>query len=305
MKSYDTTVTRLILILTKLDNGERLTQSELAKEFGVSLRTVQRDLNRLSYFPIEKNRDGTLQFIEGFSLKRTSFEEMEMLLMYLSLSLVVDISPKFSKSAHSLVSKLLVPNFSTPYLIKHDPYESIDMDSSQMNEIEFAINNKRIIHIKMHDSSHKVEPYKIVSFDEIWYLFAKELNTEKIKTFFISDITHIETTQKTFTLHRSVDSILENVHTACFEDGVQFDVKIKVMQPIAHFFKRKKHLASQETIEEYDDGSMLISFKVSAYEEVDNLIKSWLPHVEVISPAHLQDKIVDELEEYIKPYKKR
>ena len=76
LKSHDTTVTRLILILSKLDENERPTQSELADEFGVSLRTIQRDIGqRLTYFPIEKTNDGKLYFTEGFSLKRTSFED--------------------------------------------------------------------------------------------------------------------------------------------------------------------------------------------------------------------------------------
>lgn len=303
LKSHDTTVTRLILILTKLDEDRRPTQNELAQEFGVSLRTIQRDIGRLCYFPIEKTNDGKLFFTEGFSLKRTSFEELEMVLISLSLSMVMDISPKFSKSAHSLLAKLLLPNFSTPYLIKQDPFETIDINSLKMNELEFAIENKRITTIVINNREFIVEPYKIISFDEIWYLFAKELESEKIKTFFISDISHVDYSQKSFRMVKPIDSILENVHTAWFEDGAQYEVKIKVMQPIAHYFKRKKHLASQEIIREDEDGSLVISFTVSSDEEVDNLIKSWLPHITVISPKRVRTKILKELDTYVKALK--
>ncbi|QOY53253.1 helix-turn-helix transcriptional regulator [Candidatus Sulfurimonas baltica] len=303
LKSHDTTVTRLILILSKLDEDERPTQKELAQEFSVSLRTIQRDIGRLCYFPIEKTDDGKLYFTEGFSLKRTSFEDIEMVLLSLSLSMIMDISPKFSKSSHSLLAKLLVPNFATPYLIKQNPYESIDVDSAKLNELEYGIENKRITTIMINKREFVVEPYKIISFDEIWYLFAKELESEKIKTFFISDISQVDYSQKSFTMKKPIDSILENVHTAWFDDGVQYEVKVKIMQPIAHYFKRKKHFVSQELVREDDDGSIVVSFKVSSDEEVDNLIKSWLPHIKVISPKRIRKKMLKELDEYVKSLK--
>ena len=40
----DTLATRLVQILVKLNNGEALCARELAEEFNVSVRTIQRDL---------------------------------------------------------------------------------------------------------------------------------------------------------------------------------------------------------------------------------------------------------------------
>jgi len=52
---YDKTLTRLTIILQKLYDGELLSVKELAEEFNVSERTIQRDFNeRLIRFPIEK-----------------------------------------------------------------------------------------------------------------------------------------------------------------------------------------------------------------------------------------------------------
>lgn len=303
LKDHDKTITRLILIISWLADGKKFTQKQLADEFTVSLRTIQRDIGRLHFFPIDKTEDGILYFHEGFSLRRSSFDDIEMVLLSLSLSITMDISPKFSKSTHSLLGKLLTPSFSTPYLIKQDPFESIDIDSSKMNELEAAIEKKRVTSITINKKEFTVEPYKIVSFDEIWYLFAKELESNKIKTFFISDISHVDYLQRTFSLEKPIDKILENVHTAWFEDGDKYEVKIKVMQPIAHYFKRKKHLASQEIIREDDDGSLVISFTVSSDEEVDNLIKSWLPHITVISPKRIRNKLLKELDSYVKSIK--
>lgn len=56
--SHDKIATRLACILTKLNNGEHFTAEELAKEFDISVRTIQRDLNeRLIYLPIIKENN--------------------------------------------------------------------------------------------------------------------------------------------------------------------------------------------------------------------------------------------------------
>ena len=50
---YDKKLFRLINILAKLYRGESFTIDEIAQEYGVSNRTIQRDLNeRLIHFPI-------------------------------------------------------------------------------------------------------------------------------------------------------------------------------------------------------------------------------------------------------------
>ena len=54
--NHDTLVYRLAQILVKLNQGEQLDPQGLADEFGVNLRTIQRDLNvRFGYLPVEQS----------------------------------------------------------------------------------------------------------------------------------------------------------------------------------------------------------------------------------------------------------
>ena len=75
-----------------------------------------------------------------------------------------------------------------------------------------------------------------------------------------------------------------------FDDGGDFNVIVRVMPEIAHNFKLKDFLSSQEILEEYDDGSIIVKFDVTSDEDVDNLIKSWLPHIEILEPERLRKK---------------
>ena len=49
--------------------------------------------------------------------------------------------------------------------------------------------------------------------------------------------------------HNNINEILANVHTAWFEDGNSFEVKVRVKSEIAHFFELKKYLPSQENLQ--------------------------------------------------------
>ena len=300
MKSYDKTLTRLILILTKLSNNDKPTIQDLANEFGVGIRTIQRDIyQKLNYFPIEKNSLGYLQFIDGFTLDKSTLDNDEMLLTYLALSQVKDISNNFKNKIDAILSKLLVPTFNTPYYIKANSFEKIDMDSGLLNSIEKSIKYKYISAIKTKYKVSQVEPYKIICLDGIWYLFAKDLIDMKIKSFLISNILSFTSTTKLFKIDKPIDEILSNVHSAWFDDGSSFSVTIKVEQDIAYYFKAKKVLPTQEILKENSDGSLIISFEVTHYEDIDNIIKAWLPNIKVLDPTNYQEKIINELEGYI------
>lgn len=300
----DKVLTRLILILQKLSDNQLPTRKDLMEEFNVSAKTIQRDLNeRLCYFPIEENSLKQLRFIDGFSLNKTTLKNEEMLFIYLSLSQIKDINKNFAKTTHNIFSKLLTPRYSSPYYIKSNPFEEIDMDSKLLNDIEKAIELNNTLYLKLKNREFNIEPYKVVSFDGIWYLFGRDLDDEKIKTVFIHEIVDMKILKEKYKTDKPIDEILNNVHSAWFDDGNQMEVEIKVSSKVAFNFKLKNLLPSQEIIKEYEDGSLFIKFTVTTEEDVDNIIKAWIPDIELISPQYYRKNFVKELEEYIQIYK--
>lgn len=68
-KEYDKALFRLISILRMLSCNQKPTVSELATEFNVTIRTIQKDIyQRLSDFHITKDANGKLIFMGDFSL---------------------------------------------------------------------------------------------------------------------------------------------------------------------------------------------------------------------------------------------
>ncbi len=295
--------TRMIKIVQRLSLDGSVHVNDLADELSVTKRTIYRDLDRLSFFPIYLE-DGIISVIDGFSLENANLNDGELLISELAFSAIDSINEDIDKTIETVRSKVSAPLFFTPYDIKPESYENINMNSELLNKIEDAIKKRNVSKITCSEVSSKVEPYKVVAFDGFWYLLAKDLEDGKIKTYLVSKISIFRATLEVYATKRdNIDAILQNVHTAWFKDGHSFEVQIRVKKPIAHYFQLKKHLSSQKILKENGDGSLLVGFSVSSDEDVDNLIKSWLPHIEVIKPERFRKKIISELEDYVKELK--
>ena len=298
---YDRTVTRLITILSKFSSNEVVNPKDLAQEFNVSVRTIQKDLKDklMPNFPIYMYKKGEYRLTEGASITKSYLTNDEMIILSLALSKFKDVSD-FDKTTDKLLKKLLRPNLSNPYFIKYEDVEDLDIDSHLIETIENAIEYSNIIEITTTIKTKIVEAYKMTNYGGIWYLFARDIQDKKIKTFMISKIKSVNITQQKHNFSKSsIEQILQKTHSPYYQDGNCYDVKVKVYKEIAHYFKQKDFLQSQEIEEELDDGSLIINFEISHDEDIDNIIKSWIPHIEILEPLRFKEKLKNELKEYL------
>jgi predicted DNA-binding transcriptional regulator YafY len=295
------TIERCLNIIRKLQINQKISSAQLADELNVGIRTIQKDINeRLRAFPIETDRRGLYWLSETRLDRSTLLDDEEEVVLMLALDML-DESDNISQYSRSIMQKLLDSRSVNPFYIKQKEFEKIDIDSIIVNALENSIAMRYIVKIITEGKSVEVAPYKIVNFDGIWYLYAQDRRDYRIRTWLLSDIRDVKKIDKYHDQsHESIEKALENTHTAWFEDGGNYEVKVKVYPEIAEYFKLRKHLSSQEICEEFDDGSLLISFDISTDEDVDNLIKSWLPHIEVVSPEKFKNRIIDELQNYLK-----
>jgi len=298
-KDYDKLLFRLTSILTKLSNNEKPTVQELSREFNVSVRTIQRDIyNRLSGFPIVSNTNKQLEFIEGFSLNKTKLSLEEVTTMTLSLELIKNKGKEFQEASSKLMQKFLYQDVFNPYYIKPLPSEEIDTDSPLLNSIEDAIKYKNLITLEKNNSTReKVAPIKIINYDGFWYLLSKYHN--KVSIDMISKIKNVKVLPIKFSISDNEMHIYEKVHTPFFNEERDFLVLLHISKEVGHYFRLKEYLPSQKIEKEYKNGSIEISFKVTHIEEIDNLIKSWLPDIRVIKPLWYKNKIIKELQQYL------
>lgn len=168
-----------------------------------------------------------------------------------------------------------------------------------IDSLEEAITNQKAVEIVFNDKPLKLFPYKIASFEGIWYLMADDVYEDKLKNYMISRIEDLAILEEKFERMQELEDVLDEIESAWYVEGNTFKVVIKVYPEISEYFLLKKHLESQKILEKLQDGSLIIEFTVTHEEDVDNLIKSWLPHIEVISPENFKERILKELTIYV------
>ena len=137
-KSHDTLALRLSMILTKLNSAESFTVKELAEEFNVSTRTIQRDIKeRLSYIPIEKN--GDYYSMESYALGKLGFEDIKN---FATLSGIKTLYPSLS---NEFITDVLNTKLNSAYLIKNQGFEDISLQKDWFETMSAAIIKKVLL----------------------------------------------------------------------------------------------------------------------------------------------------------------
>jgi predicted DNA-binding transcriptional regulator YafY len=297
LHDYDKILTRLTIILQRLYEGEELSVTDLAEEFNVSSKTIQRDFNeRLIRFPIEKQgRRWKMQ--SGHQLTKERSPE-EMLVLEMLGNIAQSIGTGFGSKAQSLFSKL--QNETNNPIHSKTIIEDISDNAAQFHQFERAIAGTHVVTFDYKGKTRRVNPYKITSFEGYWYLYGAELPEQKLKTYYFKEIRSLEILDETFKPDERVYKVLEQAVNAWFEPNREpFEVVLNASPEIAKYFKRRP-LASTQRIEKvYEDGSMDIVILATSDREILHEVKKWMPDLVIVDPEPLAQKGKDVAETYL------
>ena len=312
--------TRVLELLKRFNNGQKVCIESLKYEtlwYGKSEKTIRRDLDVIKevfpesfelvrggekgcYKAITKEAFNNFTTPDMLSLMVQTFNIVQSHNMLDSLNIDEDdkriIAQKIekSKACYSFVTK---------------PYESQKSDELLLKEIEKAINGKRYTTLYYRVSNelkrYEVKPYKILFINENFYLACENRNEAFLFTLFrLSNIEKIELQSQTFYLNLDIERFIKQIQTTFSSYTPDFrkhliEVKVEIDKGKSKFFKAKNFLPSQKIEEEKYNGNLIVSFSVTQELEVEELIKSWIPHIRVISPLSLKEKIESELKAYL------
>jgi len=291
---HDTLVYRLAQMLVKLNQGEKLEPRALAEEFGVNMRTIQRDLNqRFAYLPLEKI-DGRYQLDPTF-LGKISIKDIQR---FASLAGVKGLFPSLG---NDFLRDIFDSRLQSALLVKGHNYEDIGDKGFLFRDLEKAI----IAHHPVSFSYMKpeglkpyqsVSPYKLVNHKGIWYLVGQD--GEKIKSFSIAKLSNLLTLETFFVWDSKIDTHLAEDDGIWLSDAKQ-EVVLKVRAEVAGYFKRRKLIANQVIEKELEDGGLIISAKIGHTNQILPIVRYWIPNIRIISPENLQVEIDKGLNEYL------
>jgi len=288
LKEHDKLATRLSHILTMFNDGRRLTLEELAKEFSVSERTIQRDFTRLSFLPIKKQ--GGYYSLEAYCLGKLSFKDIKQ---FATFSGIRELYPELSDAL--IVDTLNVRTNQTLEVRGHE-YEDLSAKVDDFNHIAAAVVIQACIVFNYKEKLREVQPYKLINTNGIWYLVGVEGGV--LKNFSFSKVKKLEVLKKSFSIDEEIIQALVE-HKGVWFTQNHIEVVVDVSDAVSEYFLRRDLLPNQKILEQTEEG-LVLSAQVAYEEEILKTVRYWIPHLTIRSPKYLQEKLEEGLKNYLK-----
>ena len=285
---HDKLSVRLSQILTKLNNGERFTLEDLTIEFNVGIRTIIRDIReRLNYLPLKK--EGKYYFLEEYALGKLNFNDIKN---FASISGIKSLYPSLT---NQFLVEILDDRINKTYIVKNSGFEQIENKKDEFEKLSNAIINYQTVEFLYKEKQKKVKPYKLINSNSIWYLCAND--DDKIKTYSLSKIENLKTTNETFKQNPQFLKQIEKDEINWFSNETK-EVILKIDNKSKEYFLRKKVLSNMKMLEENEE-YFVVSTKIAFDDEILNLVKYWIPYIQIVSPDCLAEKLNEILNNYL------
>lgn len=303
---------RILHILQRLSKHEKVCTKALASEFEESDRNIQRDLKLLKEFledSLKPAGRGCYRLIDQtnfINLAKSSGGSKEFFNFLEFVTLFDARALKLLEHEEFTFLEQLKRESAETYTIFDNPIEELQK-TLFLEDLKHAIKYRRYCDIVYNESQPRlledIQPQRILYAKNNWYLAAMTKNYKHNHGFKLFRINFIDSlTLKSKTFHRNLEAEAHiKSMQSLFQDYKQpnYSVTLEVSAEVSRYFRVKKYLASQKIIEEREDGSLLLSFEINNDMEIIPLVRTWLPHLRVITPGHLDQKIRAELAAYL------
>ncbi|MCX2716140.1 WYL domain-containing protein [Helicobacter sp. MIT 21-1697] len=283
---------RIIEIFKLLLNGQSIDLKALCEEFNVSLRTLQRDMEKLcKHLPILKSNG--IYTLESYALGQLNYKDIKH---FAKQSGLTTLYPKLDAD---FIVDLLNPNITQSFIITPPNRQMPDYDTFE--NLSIAILTAHKISFTYKGKTRLVEPYKIIHIKGIWYLLAVE--KDKLKHFALSKIHSLRKNHTQFKPDRKILALIDS-QNAEFRNEHSYKATIHICSSALEFFTRKgmpKNLKQLRTSASGAIFEMSYTFK----NEVLNLAKMWLPAMRILEPKELQTHLENLLKTYLQEAKRQ
>ncbi len=280
---------RFLYIITQLNSGEKLTPKELALKFDVTERIIQKDLNeRLNQFlPITK--ENGKYFLESFLIGKLGYEDIK------NFAMLSGIKKLYPSLEDNFLSDVLNKKINDSCLVKSGSYEDISDKREEFDLIRVAITLKHQLTFIYNDKERVINPYKLVNNDDIWYLVGDE--DGQLKTYSFTKISKLLKTENKFQANKEFLEIINKNQANWFSQD-SINVILEIDTDVSEYFLRRGLLPNQTVLKNTKE-KLVLQTKVSYDDEILKIVRYWIPHIKIIEPGYLQEKLLNELDLYI------
>ncbi len=280
---------RLLDIVKRLYAFEELQGSLVAQEYGVTSHTLLRDMRKISMVIPLHNKQGKWSLdMQALNTDTNHFNHT--------------LLGSFAQNIHIELSCLEKSNISSSGVAFAIDYNKLPKILGE--KIVDALQKETrcsFLYVKPTGSSQRViDPIKLYTQDESWYLIARDYKDDGVKTFLLSKMEHFTLLDKPTTLTDAMLQEAEKIINSVWHSSNSSEtmVKLYIKPDMAHYIEEKKLHKTQVIADRHYDGGLEVHCTITHKLEILPSIKSWLPHVHILEPKWLREDLIRDLEYY-------
>lgn len=290
---------RLLGITMELLRKKRVTATELAARFEVSVRTIYRDVELINQagIPVASfpGADGGFELMEGYALTKQHFSVTDLSVIY---NLLKGLEGAMGSHATALMRKL---SSLQPALDGGDDAQVLfeisvrESEKDAVYPLYEALREHRVVAFTYTDASGKIserraQPLNLYWGRGVWYLEAYCLSRKAKRWFRISRIADLEVTEEMFE-PREVQGDPAGQEAAGIPVHLRFDLSAQT---------RVREQFPDEWVRCGDGIEVRTTFYVMEYAV--SVVLSYGAKVEIVSPPELKEALVAEIHKMLKRY---
>lgn len=304
---------RMMRIHELLQKGRYPNCTILAEEFEVSTRTAKRDVDfmkcRLN-LPIEYEpaRNGYRYTAPVEHLPAIAITEAEMFALLVAQKAISQyegtpfhrpLAAAFRKVTAHLDRRLRYSLGGLDDALSFRPFALEDTDLKVFEVVSRALQERRELTFFYRNfgapkrQRRRAHPYHLACINNLWYLFAFDVDRQGLRTFALTRLTEPETTRQRFALPKDFDldhHLRGSFHV--YAGRGDYQVVLDFDAWAAESLRGRRWHASQ-TVTERPKGGLRLEMRLTSLKEVDRWVLSWGPHVTVVEPKALAVRLLD------------
>lgn len=293
---------RLFRILYYILEKGKVTASELADKFEVSVRTIYRDIDSISSAGIPiyalQGKGGGIEIAEDFVLSKSLLSENEKQQIMSALQGLDNTAIQHENELLTKLSALFKMKNTSWIEVDFNNWQNNKMYEKTFNDIKSAILSKNIVSFTYFSSNEKetsrrVKPVRLLFKGQDWYLYALCLLRNDFRYFKLSRIKNLET------------------HTEKFDDNFE-DVVLKKEMPYENTVHIKVKFDRKAAFRVYDelngeiiedsDGNLYAEIEVPNDYNLYNYIFSFGDGAEVLEPKEIRMQVKEMINKMAEKY---
>ncbi len=299
-------IDRLLGITNILIEKQNVTAKYLAECFGVSTKTIYRDIDTLTLAGIPiitiKGKNGGIRILDNYKISKSFLKNNEQDDIIKGLELMKALNYGKIDTTLSKLKGLFSKKEFNLIEVEFSQWESDKTMEKKFSIVKEALFNEKALFFSYFDnygkkSQRKVYPLKLVFKEKHWYLSGYCLKRKDYRFFKISKMLDIKGLEESF--HRSgffPPPIPNEIQWRIENFEIELIFSSSVQSQVYEDF-------SIEKITKLDNGSLLVKDKFYVDKWLYGYLLSFGTDVKVVNPTKLKNEFSSFLQEVINSYK--